>query len=335
MCEDEVNMEVDSSRCGNRMLSSLSDPAGDLISHTFKSRPWTDRLVAIAHNAKAFDLLFVLNRLVKMMLPDLITNGQKIMCLKVENVTWLDSLNYLAVPLRKLPEAFGLSGQKSWYPHLFNTAENMDYVGPAPDVSYCAVDQMHESERKEFLQWYETVAKNQVFDNRRMLENYCLAGVTVLREACRSFRKHFLQIGNVEVFLESMIASACNKVFRKKFLQPDRIGIIPVGGYYNRKKSKKAIAWLLLEEKREGKIIHGRNGKERHLPELPGIRVNGLCEETCTIYEFNGCYWHGHTCMPFRDFPTACGGGTLAESYEQTMFRLERIVQAGYLVQVQ
>jgi hypothetical protein len=44
------------------------------------------------------------------MLPELlIMNGQKIMCMRVENVTWQDSLNYLAMPLRKLPEAFGLT----------------------------------------------------------------------------------------------------------------------------------------------------------------------------------------------------------------------------------
>jgi hypothetical protein len=109
--------------------------------------------VAIAYNAKAFDLHFILNRLVRMKsLPELlIMNGQKIMCLKVENVTWLDSLNYLAMPLRKLPDAFGLTTQKSWYPHIFNTTENMDYVGPTPNVSYYAIDHMHESERKEFL----------------------------------------------------------------------------------------------------------------------------------------------------------------------------------------
>ena len=70
----------------------------------------------LCHNAKAFDLHFVLNRLVRMkLLPELlIMNGQKIMCLKVKNVTWLDSLRYLAMPLRKLPEAFGLTVQKSW-----------------------------------------------------------------------------------------------------------------------------------------------------------------------------------------------------------------------------
>ena len=211
------------------------------------------------------------------LLPEiLIMNRQKITCLKVENVTWLDSLNYLAMPLRKLPEAFCLTVQKSSYPHLFNTTANMNYVGPAPGVSYYDIDHMHESERKEFLAWYETVVKKEVFDNRRVLESYCQADLTVLREACRTFRKHFLQIGNVEVFLEGMtIASACNKLFLNKFLQPDRISIIPVRSHTdNRKQSRKAIAWLLLEERRTGKkILHGRNGKERQLPELPNVYV--------------------------------------------------------------
>lgn len=92
----------------------------------------------------------------------------------------------------------------------------MNYVFPAPDVSYYDVDQRHESERKEFLSWHETFAKMEVFENRRVLERYCQANVTVLREACRTFRRHFLQIGNVEVVLEIMtIAWACNKLFRK------------------------------------------------------------------------------------------------------------------------
>jgi hypothetical protein len=116
------------------------------------------------------------------------------------------------MPLRKLPEAFGLTVQKTWYPCLFNTAEHMYYVGPGPDVSYYGVDEMRESERKEFLSWYESVAKTEVFANRRILENYFQADVAVPREACRTFRKHFLQIGNVEVFLESMsLASALTR----------------------------------------------------------------------------------------------------------------------------
>jgi len=41
-----------------------------------------------------------------------------------------------------------------------------------------------------------------------------------------------MQIGNIDVFLEAItIASACNKVLRKRFLKPDTIGLIPTGGY--------------------------------------------------------------------------------------------------------
>jgi hypothetical protein len=55
------------------------------------------------------------------------------------------------MPLRKLPEAFGLRTRKSWYPHPLNTTMNMNYVGPAPDVSYYDIHKMREPERKEFL----------------------------------------------------------------------------------------------------------------------------------------------------------------------------------------
>jgi hypothetical protein len=176
------------------------------------------------------------------MLPELlIINCQNIICSKVENISWLDSLNYSAMSLRKLPEAFGLTAQKSWFHHLIDTKANTNYLYHAPDVSYYGIYQMHEYDRKGFLSWYETVTKKEVFGNRRVLESYCQADATVLREACRTFRKHFLQIGNIEVFLESLtIASASNKVFRKEFLQPDRINLIPVGDYTdNRNQSKK------------------------------------------------------------------------------------------------
>ena len=77
------------------------------------------------------------------------------------------------------------------------------------------------------------------------------------------------------------IAWACNRVLRKKFLQPERIGIIPTVGYTDTKmQSKKAIMWLIDEEQREGKRIqHGRNGREYALPELAELCVDGYCEE--------------------------------------------------------
>jgi hypothetical protein len=40
-------------------------------------------------------------------------------------------------------------------PHYFNTEENLDYVGPMPDISHYGVDEMVGGEREELLEWYE------------------------------------------------------------------------------------------------------------------------------------------------------------------------------------
>jgi len=158
---------------------------------------------------------------------------------------------------------------------------------------------MCEGERKEFFVWYKSQKKS-VYDNRQALGSYPQDDVTVLRQVCRVFRREFMHVGNIEVFLESVtIASACNKVLRKRFLQPDNIGLIPPGGYTcNNKYSKKAMMWLLHMDQKDGvKIMHGRNGREYKVHEKPHFSVDDYCPETKTIYEFNSCFHHGHTCQ--------------------------------------
>ena len=76
---------------------------------------------------------------------------------------------------------------------------------------------MNDCERKEFIAWYDT-RKDKVLDNRHILQNYCQDDVTVLRQACQIYRRDFIEVGNVDVFLESCtITSVFNKVFRKTF----------------------------------------------------------------------------------------------------------------------
>ena len=75
---------------------------------------------------------------------------------------------------------------------------------------------MSESERKEFMVWYDTL-EDIVLNKRHVLKQYCQDDVTVLRQACQLFRRDFMEVGNVDVFLESCtLASACNKVFSKR-----------------------------------------------------------------------------------------------------------------------
>jgi len=102
-------------RCGQRVHSFWDDPVGDLLTCLCRPRPWANKIVAIANNAKAFDLHFILNRAIMLKWkPEQIMSGVNIMCMKMEHFVFLDSVSFFPCALRKLPEAFGLQASKSW-----------------------------------------------------------------------------------------------------------------------------------------------------------------------------------------------------------------------------
>jgi len=55
------------------------DTVGELLSYLTEPHPWANKTVAIAHNAKAFDLLFFNRAIMLKWKPELIMNGLKIM----------------------------------------------------------------------------------------------------------------------------------------------------------------------------------------------------------------------------------------------------------------
>jgi hypothetical protein len=162
--------------------------------------------------------------------------------------------------------------------------------------------------------------------------------VSILKQACCEFRNTFLKIGGIDVFQESItIASACNKVFRKQFLKPNSIGLVPKGGYRKADKlSRKALLWMkYLEMNYPFHIRHAGNGREYRLPELPNLKVDGFCDETMQVFSFNGCFLNGHECLRNRDVPImGSTSETLESKYNQTVARLDKIVSAGYVCHV-
>jgi len=103
----------DYERCGRRKHTFRQDPVGELLIYLTEPSPWVKKIIVIAHNSKAFDLHFILNRAIVLKLkPELIMNGQKIMCMGIEHLVFLDSVSFLPFLLRKLPEAFGLTASK-------------------------------------------------------------------------------------------------------------------------------------------------------------------------------------------------------------------------------
>jgi G:T-mismatch repair DNA endonuclease (very short patch repair protein) len=169
---------------------------------------------------------------------------------------------------------------------------------------------------------------------RAEIIKYCRADVNILRQSCLKFRECFLNANNVDPLLECItIASACNLVFRRNFLKPETIGIIPQNGYrLADNQSAIAIQWLLWEAHVSGvNIVHSGVGREVRLRE--NLLVDGFCEETNTVYEFHGCFWHGcERCFVDQTSRLADKRDALFLRRENTIRKEARLKLAGYNV---
>lgn len=245
-------------KCKFRVTVLMKNIISEFISYILEQRKKFKNIVVIAHNGQAYDHQFVLDYILQKtnLKPELIMRGSKIILMTIGNIKFLDSLNYFPMPLGKLPRAFELGGEfkKGYFPHFFNTTENENYIGALPPVEYYSPDTMKTEDRNIFLQWYNK-HKNNEFNMQKEIVEYCVSDVKILTEACLKFRKLFLDECNVEPFLEAItIASACNLVFRRNFIKPETIGLIPKQGYrLSDNQSVEAITWLVWEENKRGK----------------------------------------------------------------------------------
>jgi G:T-mismatch repair DNA endonuclease (very short patch repair protein) len=100
-----------------------------------------------------------------------------------------------------------------------------------------------------------------------------------------------------------------------------------------RRYERMAIEWLEWEAQQKGQHIrhHGKDKEKvigrRRLP------VDGFCKDTNTVYEFKGCYWHGHDCHLNQDKPaTDEEGQTMEQRYQRTQEKMQYIQDNGYAV---
>ena len=102
--------------------------------------------IFVAHYLKGYDGYFVLEYLYhRTLFPSVIFTGSKLMTLEVSqfHVKFVDSFNFLTMALAKFPPTFGLvEMRKGYFPHLFNTEANQDYVGPMPPLAAYGPDNL-------------------------------------------------------------------------------------------------------------------------------------------------------------------------------------------------
>ncbi|XP_018568461.1 uncharacterized protein LOC108908806 [Anoplophora glabripennis] len=337
-CDTCMNSQQNTcTKCGVRLHVLKVDPITRFVEFLLNQRKLFKKVVVMAHNGGSFDHQFILNHILTKtnLTPELIMRGTKLILMELDNLKFLDSLNYFPMALSKLPKAFGLTQlKKGYFPHLFNTSGNENYKGSLPALEYYSPDNLIGSEKSNLIKWHsEKIREKYVFDFQKELMEYCISDVEILTTACLKFRQQLLETCKVCPFTEACtIASACNKVFRRNFLQANTIGIIPKNGYrWRDNQSRIAIQWLVWEERQRGvNIMHAAKGKETV---LEGVKVDGYCNQTNQIFEFYGCYYHGcaHCFKYNRNNPTyEDPSDTLERRFESTAAKTERLKNLGY-----
>ena len=98
----------------------------------------------------------------------------------------------------------------------------------------------------------------------------------------------------------------------------------------SRQYSKAQIEWLQeLEISLNIKIQHALSDDGEF--KIPGIgKVDGYCNETNTIYEYHGNYYHGNPNMFHPEDTNEKIGKTFGELYQKTLERDNKIISFGY-----
>ena len=302
------------------------------------------QVIAIAHNFQGYDSYFILEELYKQCVcPKQVVNGAKILSMSLDHIKFIDSMAFLQMSLASFTKAFGLQElKKGFFPHFFNRAEFQQYVGPMPARDYYDPKSMKPDRKQQFETWYLSKLDEQAtFHLQQELIAYCQSDVQLLKQGCMKFQQEIQTLTNFNPMEQCItIASACNRFFRTNCILPGTLACEPVLGWYGSAKphSNVALEWLNWVQHSEGKrILHAGNQEEYQVSMGANkTYVDGFDPSTNTIYEFNGCFFHGcFTCFDNRDQThPKLNHKTMAEVYHSTMQRIAHLQYAGYNVVV-
>ncbi|MCY7363680.1 MAG: DNA polymerase, partial [Ignavibacteria bacterium] len=249
-----------------------------------------------------------------------------------------DTLNFISGSVSSLPRSVGLSSDlvaNGDFPHRVNLPENWDKIINFPDIDQFIIEKRATEEREKFIIWHaaEKLKNSNLLNFRYEITKYCSNDVTVLRLCVLKFRDDFISLTKVDPFAEITIASACRRYFTTFLMVSNKIGIISAHGYQpNRRTSIEATEYFEFMNKfvADGNIEHGRNGKEI---KVLSFFLDGIDYTTNTVYEYNGCVFHGcEKCtnpmdkVPFRNI-------TMAQAYEETEHKRTYLEICGFHVE--
>ena len=182
----------------------------------------------------------------------------------------------------------------------------------------------------QYKELYDICRKNMIGGPSIVFHRYHENGLTDLREC--DYGSSSKKCGLIQGFDANALYAFC-------VAQPQPVGH-PVRCEYKDGKlsgslhpatsgwSVAAHTWLEFISCRDGlDIQHKHNGKEMRLGRH-AVKVDGFCAANQTVYEFMGCYWHGHSCLKCAD------SDEQKQRLTMTRKRLQYLVELGYELEV-
>ena len=196
------------------------------------------------------------------------------------SIRFIESLNFLQMPLKLFPKTFGMNElKKGYFPHYFNKECNKSYVGPMPSKKHYGYNQIKPDERAKFLKWYDDrVSENYIFDFKKEILEYCQSDVDILRRGIIKLREDFIPLENIDPPRYITIASVCMTIYCSNYMPKKTIAIVPE---YAKTDNFSKMSIMRLNYVSNGvNIQHALNGGEKKLTiGNKTYKVDRFCEE--------------------------------------------------------
>lgn len=175
------------------------------------------------HNLAKFDIIFLLKYLTQLGSVHPIIHNGRIICINLNygpdnkyQIQFRDSYLILLASLMKLCKSFKVDIVKSIFPHLFVNENNLDYIGPVPDLKY-----FNNVSKEDYLEYSKQFNNNWSLKNEAI--KYCLIDCVSLHQVISKFADMIFELFGRSIHHYPTLPSLAFAIFRAKFMSEENI----------------------------------------------------------------------------------------------------------------
>lgn len=236
-----------------------------------------------------------------------VVNGAKILSVDIPNVKFIDSMNFFPMAPSNFPKTFGIQELKK---------ENQNYVGYMPDKSCYDPDGMSPSRKQEFLAWHESISEVHFWFSTWTFDLLSI-GCATPQKGMYDFSIPIQRDFKLQPYARMYHYCICLQCRLPKEMDAWRRDCCGTGTWVGSHTQSVSCRLGMT-------LTHGR----QH------FLVDGYDEQTRSVYEFQGCFFHGCLrCFPNRSKKHLIHlNKTMYDVREETRNKINRLTDSGYRI---